>query len=96
MNVSQRYVFAVLCSMGLAITYGLKVNFHVCIVAMVNHTALADSGEEGGGGGGSCGGKSAGNSSESATSHLIDVSVCGWLDDRFCLGFHGSFEFLTF
>lgn len=31
--------------MGLAITYGLKVNFHVCIVTMINHTAL-DAGKE--------------------------------------------------
>lgn len=73
MGIAQRYVFAVLCSMGLAITYGLKVNFHVCIVAMVNHTALADTGEEGGGGGGCAGGgEAAGNSTKSATDHLVD------------------------
>lgn len=28
-------------SLGLAIVYGLKVNYHVAVVAMVNHTALA-------------------------------------------------------
>jgi hypothetical protein len=35
-----RYVFAVLGSVGFAIIYGLKVNLSVCIVAMVNNTAL--------------------------------------------------------
>jgi hypothetical protein len=35
-----RYVFAALGSMGMAIVYGLKVNLSVCIVAMVNNSAL--------------------------------------------------------
>ncbi|XP_059474349.1 sialin [Neocloeon triangulifer] len=35
-----RYVFAVLGSIGFAIIYGLKVNLSVCIVAMINSTAL--------------------------------------------------------
>lgn len=39
-KIQHRYVFALMASTGLAITYGLKVNFHVCIVAMINHTAL--------------------------------------------------------
>ncbi|KAK3911807.1 Sialin [Frankliniella fusca] len=42
--VPARYVFAVLGSIGFAIIYGLKVNLSVAIVAMVNHTALAQSG----------------------------------------------------
>jgi MFS transporter, ACS family, solute carrier family 17 (sodium-dependent inorganic phosphate cotransporter), other len=36
-----RYLFALLGSVGFAIIYGLKVNLSVCIVAMVNNTALA-------------------------------------------------------
>ncbi|XP_044758608.1 sialin [Coccinella septempunctata] len=43
---SARYCTAILLSLGLAIVYGLKVNYHVAVVAMVNHTALAL--EEGG------------------------------------------------
>ncbi|CAB3367103.1 Hypothetical predicted protein [Cloeon dipterum] len=35
-----RYIFAVLGSIGFAIIYGLKVNLSVCIVAMINSTAL--------------------------------------------------------
>ncbi len=35
-----RYVFSVLGGVGMAITYGLKVNLSVAIVAMVNHTAI--------------------------------------------------------
>ncbi|XP_045476662.1 putative inorganic phosphate cotransporter [Harmonia axyridis] len=38
---SARYCTAILLSLGLAIVYGLKVNYHVAVVAMVNHTALA-------------------------------------------------------
>ncbi|KAK2726930.1 hypothetical protein QYM36_007693 [Artemia franciscana] len=40
--VKARVLFTVLASVGLAILYGLKVNLSVAIVAMVNHTALAD------------------------------------------------------
>lgn len=60
-SIAQRYVFAVLGAIGMAITYGLKVNFHVAIVAMVNTTALqaADNASghgagHGAGGGGEC------------------------------------------
>ncbi|KAF4522282.1 hypothetical protein B566_EDAN011978 [Ephemera danica] len=48
--VPARYVFAILGSMGMAIVYGLKVNLSVCIVAMINNTALLEmSGGHGGG-----------------------------------------------
>ncbi|XP_019762059.1 sialin isoform X2 [Dendroctonus ponderosae] len=40
-NISTRYVICVLGSIGLGIIYGLKTNFHVAIVSMVNHTAVA-------------------------------------------------------
>jgi len=47
-----RYVFAILGAMGMGIIYGLKVNLHIAIVAMVNHTAIKaaanGSGHEGG------------------------------------------------
>jgi len=42
-KLKWRYIFAVLGSMGMAIIYGLKVNLHVAIVAMVNYTAIAAS-----------------------------------------------------
>ncbi|KAL3273531.1 hypothetical protein HHI36_014970 [Cryptolaemus montrouzieri] len=38
---SARYCMVILLSFALAIIYGLKVNYHVAVVAMVNHTALA-------------------------------------------------------
>ncbi len=52
-----RLVFAVLGCFGMAIIYGLKVNLHVNIVAMLNHTAIAEraaeaEGAHGGHGGG--------------------------------------------
>ncbi|XP_074027629.1 major Facilitator Superfamily Transporter 3 [Leptinotarsa decemlineata] len=40
-KISSRYILAVLGSVGLGIVYGLKVNLHVAIVSMVNHTAVA-------------------------------------------------------
>ncbi|XP_076275641.1 sialin-like [Rhynchophorus ferrugineus] len=49
-KISSRYVLAVLGSVGLGIVYGLKVNFHVAIVSMVNHTAVGGGGEHGDGG----------------------------------------------
>ncbi|XP_037074408.1 putative inorganic phosphate cotransporter [Pollicipes pollicipes] len=73
-RISHRYVFATLCSMGLAITYGLKVNFHVCIVTMINHTALAKTGEDeghGGGGESNCVAKMA-NGSKAADTGAMD------------------------
>ncbi|XP_050311357.1 sialin [Anthonomus grandis grandis] len=39
-KVLTRYVICILGSIGLGIAYGLKVNFHVAIVSMVNHTAV--------------------------------------------------------
>ncbi|XP_046405692.1 putative inorganic phosphate cotransporter isoform X2 [Ischnura elegans] len=39
--IPARYIMAMLSSIGIAIIYGLKVNLSVAIVAMVNHTALA-------------------------------------------------------
>ena len=39
---------AALASVGLGIIYGLKVNFHVAIVSMVNHTAVGGDGHGGG------------------------------------------------
>ncbi|VEN60778.1 unnamed protein product, partial [Callosobruchus maculatus] len=39
-RIATRYVLAVLGCVGLGIIYGLKVNLHVAIVSMVNHTAL--------------------------------------------------------
>lgn len=36
--LTARYILAVLGSISLAILYGLKVNFSVVIVVMVNHT----------------------------------------------------------
>ncbi|XP_071452001.1 putative inorganic phosphate cotransporter isoform X2 [Hetaerina americana] len=39
--IPARYIMALLSSIGIAIIYGLKVNLSVAIVAMVNHTALA-------------------------------------------------------
>ena len=59
--------------MGLAITYGLKVNLHVCIVAMVNYTALAHSAKEEGGGGG-CGKPAMENGTKSEAHPVEDVS----------------------
>ncbi|KAF0296506.1 putative inorganic phosphate cotransporter [Amphibalanus amphitrite] len=47
-HVAQRYVFAVLGCIGMSITYGLKVNFHVCIVTMINHTAVRAAGNASG------------------------------------------------
>ncbi|XP_030764406.1 sialin-like [Sitophilus oryzae] len=51
-KISSRYLLAILGSIGLGIVYGLKVNFHVAIVSMVNHTAVGgsehgDAGEDG-------------------------------------------------
>ncbi|KAJ8943525.1 hypothetical protein NQ318_023035 [Aromia moschata] len=48
-KISTRYILAVLGSVGLGIVYGLKVNLHVAIVSMVNHTAVLamGSGEHG-------------------------------------------------
>ena len=40
-----RYVFALLACAGMAIIYGVKVNLSVAVVAMVNHTALAEMAE---------------------------------------------------
>ncbi|XP_060521255.1 sialin isoform X2 [Cylas formicarius] len=48
-KLATRYVLAVLGSIGMGIVYGLKVNLHVAIVGMVNHTALATSGPAHGG-----------------------------------------------
>ena len=45
-----RLVFAVLGCFGMAIIYGLKVNLHVNIVAMLNHTAIAERAAEAEGG----------------------------------------------
>jgi ACS family sodium-dependent inorganic phosphate cotransporter len=39
--LDDRYIFAILGSMGMAIIYGLKVNLSVALVAMVNHTGVA-------------------------------------------------------
>lgn len=39
--ISSRFLLAILLSVGLGIIYGLKVNLHVAIVSMVNHTDLA-------------------------------------------------------
>ncbi|CAG0917112.1 unnamed protein product, partial [Notodromas monacha] len=46
--IPMRYVLAVLNAMGMAIIYGLKVNLSVAIVAMLNHTAIANAGDAGG------------------------------------------------
>ncbi|KAJ8916857.1 hypothetical protein NQ315_005864 [Exocentrus adspersus] len=46
-KISTRYVLAVLGSVGMGIVYGLKVNLHVAIVSMVNHTAVSAMGEGG-------------------------------------------------
>ncbi|KAK2720464.1 hypothetical protein QYM36_004370, partial [Artemia franciscana] len=40
--IPARYIFTFFASAGLAILYGLKVNLSVAIVAMVNHTGLAE------------------------------------------------------
>lgn len=37
-----RYVLAILGSIAMAIIYGLKVNLSVGIVAMINHTGVAE------------------------------------------------------
>ncbi len=39
-----RLIFAILGCIGMAIIYGFKVNLSVAIVAMVNQTAIKDSG----------------------------------------------------
>lgn len=39
-KVATRYVIAILGSIGMGLVYGLKVNLHVAIVSMVNHTRL--------------------------------------------------------
>lgn len=39
--IRWRYVVAILGSMGMGIIYGLKVNLHISIVAMVNKTGVA-------------------------------------------------------
>ncbi|CAG9774092.1 unnamed protein product [Ceutorhynchus assimilis] len=39
----SRYILCLLGSVGLGIIYGLKTNFHVAIVSMVNHTAVGGS-----------------------------------------------------
>ncbi|CAG0922686.1 unnamed protein product, partial [Notodromas monacha] len=52
--IPMRYVLALLNAMGMAIIYGLKVNLSVAIVAMLNHTAIANAdgdGHHGHGGG---------------------------------------------
>ncbi|CAG9812687.1 unnamed protein product [Phaedon cochleariae] len=59
-RVSTRYTLAVLGCVGLGIIYGLKVNLHVAIVSMVNHTAVAAEG------GGDAHGTVAGGNSSSA------------------------------
>lgn len=46
-KLPARYILCVLGSIGLGLAYGLKVNFHVAIVSMVNHTAVGG-GEHGG------------------------------------------------
>lgn len=46
-NILTRYVLCVLGSVGLGIVYGLKTNFHVAIVSMVNHTAIGGAGHDG-------------------------------------------------
>jgi len=46
-KVPQRWVFAVMGSIGFMIVYGLKVNLSVAIIAMVNHTAVANMGHHG-------------------------------------------------
>ncbi|CAH2007224.1 unnamed protein product [Acanthoscelides obtectus] len=45
-RIPTRYILAVLGCVGLGIIYGLKVNLHVAIVSMVNHTALYQVGVE--------------------------------------------------
>lgn len=45
--ISTRYIVAILGSAGMGIVYGLKVNLHVAIVSMVNHSALAAQGDIG-------------------------------------------------
>lgn len=40
--VPSRWIFAVLGCIGFMIVYGLKVNLSVAIIAMVNHTAVAE------------------------------------------------------
>lgn len=40
--IPARYMVAIMCSVGMGIIYGLKVNLHVNIVSMVNHTAIRD------------------------------------------------------
>ncbi|XP_030764392.1 sialin-like [Sitophilus oryzae] len=42
-KISTRYLLAILGCIGMGIIYGLKVNFHVAIVSMVNHTAVGGS-----------------------------------------------------
>lgn len=57
-GISARYVLAILGSVGMGIIYGLKVNLHVAIVSMVNHTATRGTGDLGHHSGGSaCGGE---------------------------------------
>lgn len=46
-KITTRYIIAILGSSGLGIIYGLKVNLHVAIVSMVNHTALEAGGDVG-------------------------------------------------
>lgn len=38
-----RYLICILGSVGLGIIYGLKVNFHVAMVSMLNYTAVGGS-----------------------------------------------------
>ncbi|KAL5282192.1 hypothetical protein ACFFRR_005424 [Megaselia abdita] len=40
--VPARYILAIMGSIGMAIIYGLKVNLSVTMVAMLNHTAIAN------------------------------------------------------
>ncbi|XP_066253902.1 sialin [Euwallacea similis] len=42
-KLHTRYVVCILGSIGMGIIYGLKVNFHVAIVSMVNYTAVGGS-----------------------------------------------------
>lgn len=40
--IPARYILAVLGCIAMAIIYGLKVNLSVAMVAMLNHTGLAE------------------------------------------------------
>ena len=64
----------------MSITYGLKVNFHVCIVTMINHTAVkqaanASGHADGGHAAASECAEPGHNSTQGAGSHVEDVSA---------------------